>query len=409
MIYAEVKFMFQLTEDWIAQQERYEKLIKSYQMNDLTKEYLALKQAYQLLLTEYETLKRENDSLTDQLRKKSIDLEQLQKSEIAHSKQIEAGLNLHVIETLLFHIQAFEQLFDLLCQLDYEISLKEVDWAMSEENKSNHNETKPDVNLTNEKSSSEADPMNEQELPRRFNFKDLKSYQKAYILPEPKEDTQHQLKMPQVYYDKKKVLMKLKEKQLQRLLHSKLLQSVADSDQAKDEAITNQHEPKQKSDPQKPADISMTEVEIQKQSVADRREINDNKQIDAKIAEVEINQQNDTENVEAEDSKRNDIKMTEAKSNRQQDHAETAKIEDSMPNDDVMTEAKDNHKQNHTETVKNEGSMSNDDVMIEAEVNQQDDVKLHEATEDITADRPEPLTAIQRIAKKLKPLFKSKD
>ncbi|SEN86093.1 hypothetical protein SAMN04488134_102117 [Amphibacillus marinus] len=203
--------MINPNQDWRMQQQRYERIIKSYQLNDLSDAYSSLQESYQSVVRQLNKYMDKQKQLEDTLAMKEVELNTLKQQRSDLANPIDTLVEEQLSNLFIYHIETFEQLLELFVN-SQQHTLKEVDTTMSDD-------VQPDqAKQLGQGKVREAEQVTLNEEPKRFNFNDLKSYQSAYIVPDRKETQSNSLRSPQIYLDKKKVLMKLKEKQLQRLL-----------------------------------------------------------------------------------------------------------------------------------------------------------------------------------------------
>ncbi|WP_017473530.1 hypothetical protein [Amphibacillus jilinensis] len=239
--------MTELNEDWPTLKERYQKIIRSYQANDLSHAYSTLQHKYHEVVKALNQQIEKNTRLVEQLNKQENKLNSLQdtltEKESLISKEI---IESHVIDSLIFHIKAFNQLITILSHSDLESHLKEVEWIMSETTEKKTDSTEEATHPVNhERIDNEGN--DSEDIPRPFNFQDLQSYQTAYLIPIKKEHQNQPITTPRFYYDKKKILEKLKEKQLKKILE--------DYPTEKSSTQSNGHETSQKIAQPEPSEL----------------------------------------------------------------------------------------------------------------------------------------------------------
>lgn len=211
-------------DEWITQQKRYEKLIKSYQANDLSNEYVQLKEEKEAIKEKLTLQTAENIQLTEELDRKEKELHQLHKvldsEKLVRNEEIIMFLENFLVEELLQHLQSIDHLIEGISILEQQPSKKEVIHTMSTNNSIDNvertiTEQAPrSLSLRKNKNNNED---TDDRKPRPFQFQDLQSYDSAYILPEPAQNSSSKLTPKPLYYDKKLLLKKLKEKQREKI------------------------------------------------------------------------------------------------------------------------------------------------------------------------------------------------
>ncbi|MBM7543122.1 hypothetical protein [Amphibacillus cookii] len=211
--------MKDVNEDWPTLKERYQKIIRSYQANDLSHAYSTLQHKYHEVVKALNQQIEKNTQLVEQLNKQENKMNSLQdtlkEKESLITKEI---IESHVIDSLIFHIKAFNQLITILSHSDLESHLKEVEWIMFETTEKKTDSTEEATHPVNHDEIIDNEGNGNKETPKLFNFQDLQSYQNAYLLPIKKEQQNQAVTTPRFYYNKKKVLEKLKEKQMKKIL-----------------------------------------------------------------------------------------------------------------------------------------------------------------------------------------------
>ncbi|GAA5416428.1 hypothetical protein Pryu01_01463 [Paraliobacillus ryukyuensis] len=207
----------------LRQQKRYKKIIKSYQQNDLTKEYHALKQMKEKLTSTIMHLQQQNTLLTQQLTEKERKIAVLQKEKEHLQQQLnqptenDQGLNMLqeiVTDEIHFHFMAIYYLYNHWVNL-YQHTSKEV-LDMTEANhidaeKEQTHEKKTPLFLNKPNAQTKSLPAPK---PKPFHFKDLQDYQQAYILPD--KQSENNLTEQSLFTVKTKQFKKIKANQFKK-------------------------------------------------------------------------------------------------------------------------------------------------------------------------------------------------
>ncbi|CQR48369.1 hypothetical protein BN1058_02737 [Paraliobacillus sp. PM-2] len=213
----------------LLQQKRYKKLIKSYQRNDVSKEYTILKQKNEKLVSQISDLKKEIIALEEKMKNQKKENEHLLKQNKQLQQKLEETkasdvvkettdfLQSLVADEISVHFLAIYHLYHHWISLNQQTT-KEV-YKMIESNP-NHSDDMINKNNAFPLLSKPADnegSSNKPSQPKPFHFKDLQSYKKAYILPEKKKTiTNHEHLLPQ---SKMKNIKERKEDQLNKSNH----------------------------------------------------------------------------------------------------------------------------------------------------------------------------------------------
>lgn len=238
----------------LEKQKRYKKLIKSYQINDISREYNQVKKVNENLTEKINQQTIEIDQLNSQLTNLEIEIEEIiaenirLRNEVANNNSsttnnIIQQLQDTVTKELQRHLFLIYHLSDLLMILDQNAANKEVFDIMDNfeagkteesQNSSNvvgenkeisqgqflsviqrtDNEVKPETKESPVAKTAEIEPI---QKPKQFYFKDIQSYQSAYLLPENKsKDVENELKPVSIFNQKMKTIKKIKQNQLKK-------------------------------------------------------------------------------------------------------------------------------------------------------------------------------------------------
>lgn len=238
----------------LERQKRYKKLIKSYQVNDMSMEYNQLKKANEKLIVKINQQALDIEKLNNQLSAKETELKEILvdnkrlRNDVANNNpsttnNITQQLHDMVSKELQRHLFLIYHLSDVLMILDQNFANREVLDIMdnfetnktektqdssnvTEESKEisqgqflsviqrSENEVKPEIKENKVDKVAEIKPI---QKPKHFYFKDLQSYQSAYILPENnKKEIENDLKPNSIFHQKTKTIQKIKQNQLQK-------------------------------------------------------------------------------------------------------------------------------------------------------------------------------------------------
>ncbi|MCZ0702762.1 hypothetical protein J2T56_001096 [Natronobacillus azotifigens] len=195
-------------EQWFEQQKRYEKLIRSYQKNDMSKAYEKLE----------EELKRINDRLTQksdeniqlywELAEKEKEIHLL-KEEIEGIKENSSNQESFnyceyiLLIALLHYFQSVDYSNSDFSTVEENQTEKELLQTMNEDLKKKGEITESNkTRIDKQQQTEDSTPTK-----RTFNYRDLQSYDSAYLLPKPKKQTNSQQ-----LFDKKSIRKKLEKK-----------------------------------------------------------------------------------------------------------------------------------------------------------------------------------------------------
>ncbi|WP_112179552.1 MULTISPECIES: hypothetical protein [Paraliobacillus] len=238
----------------LEKQKRYKKLIKSYQINDISREYSQAKKVNENLTEKINQQTVVIEKLNNQLTNKENELQEI----IAENKRLRneftnnsssttnniiQQLQDTVTKELQRHLFLIYHLSDVLMMLDQNAANKEVFDIMDNfntnkteesQNPSNvageskevsqgqflsviqrsENEVKPEIKENPVEKTAEIEPI---QKPKQFYFKDLQSYKSAYLLPENNlKDEENDLKQNSIFNQKMKTIQKIKQNQLQK-------------------------------------------------------------------------------------------------------------------------------------------------------------------------------------------------
>ncbi|MFB1050266.1 hypothetical protein [Paraliobacillus sp. JSM ZJ581] len=207
----------------LLQQKHYKKLIKSYQRNDISKEYAVLKQKNDKLTSEICDLHGKILTLNEKINNQKIESNNLIKKNQRLQYELEKERELNtmtettdflqsfIVDEISIHFLAIYHLYNRWISLDQQTD-KEVHKVT--ESKLNHTENNINENnflSTINKTTINKKISNSPSHPKPFHFKDLKSYKKAYLLPEMNKMSSHHNQA--LLQAKTKQIQKLKEKQ----------------------------------------------------------------------------------------------------------------------------------------------------------------------------------------------------
>lgn len=250
----------------LVQQQRYKKLIKSYQVNDLSNAYNQLKQTNEKLdntikqqALEIKDLRKQVDDSELKFKKLKTENEKLRKT--VHASETSNNTNIHqqlhdiIIEELHRHLLLIYHLSHVSMTLEQFFSSKEVfddmdnqttgkfpalqgpsnDPIEGKEISQRHLLTALQQHVKEAKDEEHAkqkiDEIKSDQSPKKFYFKDLQSYQSAYILPEKKQ--KEETSNPNsIFQQNTKSIQKIKKNQLQKAssLGSESIESVEQED-----------------------------------------------------------------------------------------------------------------------------------------------------------------------------------
>lgn len=279
-------------EQWFERQKRYEKLIRSYQQNDLSREYEKLEKKLKRTNAKLNQKLDENIQLYWELADKEKEIDRLKKElksirEYFSDREIFNYCEYLILIVLLQHFQSFNDLnTDFFIGENHQ---EEKEWHQTMNDNKKIKEQTTETNSQRVDKLQKEDPKN---IKRTFHYSDLQSYDSAYLLPKSKQQ-----KNSQQHFDKKIVRKKLKEKAAQRkskviyknqtLIEDEKLNFSQDKNDLtnglKMTSITEQHG-------QKPQNDEMSETTLESESFESKETIPDEKgimqQIYQKLAKV---------------------------------------------------------------------------------------------------------------------------